>query len=102
TGQADLDVKPRADGVQNAFEVHIGDTVGTTKPGAAGTAASRARRAGDGGSRIMVYDGEGEVTAAGRTVLVPPGMGIAVSADGRTSGPEKLMSAPRPLTPNDS
>jgi hypothetical protein len=101
-GQADLDVKQGASGVENGFEFHIGDTVGTTKTGSAGKAASRARRAGDGGSRIMVYDGEGEVTAAGRTVAVPPGMGISVTADGRTSGPEKLMQAPKPLTPNDS
>jgi hypothetical protein len=101
-GQADLDVKRSASGADNALEFHIGDTVGTTKPGSAGTAASRARRAGDGGSRIMVYDGASEVTAAGRTVAIPPGMGLAVTADGRTSGPEKLMQAPKPLTPNES
>ena len=29
-------------------------------------------------------------------------MGLAVTADGRTSGPEKLMQAPKPLTPNES
>jgi hypothetical protein len=100
-GQADLMVKNGPDG-PNDFEFVIGETRGTTKPGAKGASASRARRAGDGGSRIMIYDGEAEITAGGRTVPVPPGMGMAVSADGRTSGPEALMPAPRPLTPNDS
>lgn len=100
-GQADLDVRQPAAG-QNAVEFHIGATQGTTRPGSAGKGASRARRTDDGGSRIMVFDGEGEVTAAGRTVAVPPGMGIAVTADGRTNGPEALMQAPRPLTPNES
>ena len=101
-GQADFDLKQSANGVQNDIEFHIGETTGTTKPGAAGRGASRARRANDGGSRIMVYDGESEVTAAGRKVEIPPGMGLAVTADGRTSGPEKLLQAPKPLTPNES
>jgi hypothetical protein len=101
-GQADLDVKTGTAGVENDIEFHIGDTRGSTKPGSAGKGSSRARRTTDGGSRIMVYDGEGEVTAGGRTMAVPPGMGIAVSAEGRTSGPEKLMQAPRPLSPNES
>jgi hypothetical protein len=29
-------------------------------------------------------------------------MGIAVSAEGRTSGPEKLMQAPKPRSPDES
>ncbi len=101
-GQADLDVKQGTTGTENGFEFHIGDTVGTTRSGSAGKGASRARRASDGGSRIMVYDGESEVTAAGKTLPIPRGMGIAVTADGRTHGPEKLMPAPKPLTPNES
>ena len=101
-GQADLDVRPGAGGVDNGIEFHIGDTTGTTKPGGSGKGESRARRAGDGGSRIMIYDGEGEVSASGRTLAVPSGMGIAVASDGRTAGPEKLLSAPKALTPNDS
>ncbi len=101
-GQADLDVGLGPNGTQNDIEFHIGETRGTTKAGTAGKGASRARRSKDGGSQIMVYTGESEVTAAGRTVAVPPGMGIAVSADGQTSGPEKLMQAPKPLTPNES
>lgn len=100
-GQADLDVKRSASGAESGFVFRIGDTVGTTKPGAAGQGASRARRVSDGGSRIMVYDGESEVTAAGRTVPIPQGMGIAVTADGRTTGPEALMPAPKPLSPNE-
>ena len=101
-GQADLDTLRNSRGLATDIEFHIGDTVGTTRPGAGGKGASRARRVGDGGSRIMVYDGESEVTAAGKTVAIPPGMGLAVTADGRTSGPEKLMQAPKPLTPNES
>ncbi|MEO8500427.1 MAG: LysM peptidoglycan-binding domain-containing protein [Vicinamibacteria bacterium] len=101
-GQADLDVRQGKNGVENDIEFHIGETRGTAKPGTAGKGAARARRATDGGSRIMVYDGESDVTAAGRTVAVPQGMGLAVSADGRTNGPERLMQAPRALTPNES
>lgn len=101
-GQADLEVTPGESGLENGIEFHIGDTKGTTKAGNGIQGASRARRTTDGGSRIMVFDGESEVTASGRTVSVPPGMGIAVTADGRTSGPEQLMRAPEPLTPNES
>jgi hypothetical protein len=101
-GQADLDVRRSDKGVMGDIEFHIGETSGTAKPGAQGTGASRARRAGDGGSRIMVYDGESEVKAAGRTLAVPSGMGIAVAADGKTSGPEALIPAPKTLTPNES
>jgi len=100
-GQADLDVRQASTG-QNEVEFHIGGTKGTTKPGSAGKGTSRARRVEDGGSRIMVFDGESEVTTAGRTIAIPPGMGIAVTADGRTNGPEALMQAPRPLSPNES
>ncbi len=101
-GQADLDVKRGPNGAASDIEFHIGDTRGTTKPGRAGPGASRARRTTDGGSRIMVYDGDGEVTMAGHTLSIPQGMGIAVSADGRTGGPETLMKAPEPLSPNGS
>ncbi len=101
-GQADFDVRRGTGAIENDIEFHIGETSGTTKPGSGGKGASRARRSSDGGSRIMVYDGESEVTAGGRTVPVPPGMGIAVTAEGRTNGPEKLMQAPKPLTPNES
>ncbi len=101
-GQADLDVRQGSSGARNEVEFHIGGTQGTARPGSGGKGASRARRADDGGSRIMVYDGEGEVSTAGRTVSVPTGMGIAVTADGRTNGPEKLLQAPKALTPNES
>jgi hypothetical protein len=101
-GQADLDLKRNAQGGQIDIEFHIGDTKGTARAGAGGHGTSRARRADDGGSRIMVYGGEGEVVAAGRTVPIPTGMGIAVASNGRTNGPEKLLDAPKTLTPNDS
>jgi hypothetical protein len=101
-GQADLDLQNGPTGVQNDIEFHIGNTRGSAKPGTGGKASSRARRTTDGGSRIMIYDGEGEVTALGKTVSVPSGMGIAVSAEGRTNGPEKLMQAPKPRSPDES
>lgn len=96
-GQADLDVKQSA-----AIEFHIGDTTGTATPGDSGKGASRARRASDGGSRVMVYDGHGEVSAAGKMIAVPSGMGLAVATDGRNNGPENLLGAPKPLSPNES
>ncbi|MEO8361602.1 MAG: LysM domain-containing protein [Vicinamibacteria bacterium] len=96
-GQADLDVKQRG-----AIEFHIGDTTGTATSGSSGKGASRARRATDGGSRVMVYDGQGEVSAAGRVIAVPSGMGLAVGTDGHTNGPETLLGAPKALSPNES
>ena len=99
-GQADLDVRA-ASAMDNGIEFHIGGTVGTARPGSAGRGESRARRVEDGGSRVMVYGGESEIRAAGRTVSVTSGMGIAVTRDGRTSGPEGLLVAPRALSPNE-
>lgn len=101
-GQADLDVRRGANGTGNDIEFHIGGTMGTTKPGTTGRGAARARRTTDGGSRIMIYAGDGEVTAAGQPFSIATGMGIAVSPEGRTKGPEKLMAAPKPLAPNES
>ena len=101
-GQADLDVGGGENGRQNDIELHIGNTRATTRAAPGGKGASRARRTADGGSRIMVYDGESEVNAGGQTVAVSPGMGIAVTFDGKTNGPERLLSAPKPVTPNES
>lgn len=101
-GQADLDTLRNSRGLATDIEFHIGDTTGTAKPGADGKGASRARRAADGGTRLMVYGGESEVTAGGRTHAVNPGQGIAVTPDGRTNGPESLLPAPRSLSPNES
>jgi hypothetical protein len=100
-GQADLDVRGGSP-TDNGIEFHIGGTVGTTRPGSALKGESRARRAADGGSRVMVYGGEGEISASGRSVAVPSGMGIAVASDGRTNGPERLLTAPKALSPNES
>src|SRR5262249_51049746 len=90
-GQADLDVRPANGGKPSDIEFHIGDTKGTTRASNSGAGSSRARRANDGGSRIMVYDGDSEVSAAGKSMPVPSGMGIAVASDGKTNGPEKLL-----------
>lgn len=98
-GQADFDVKAAGSGPQPDVEFQLGETKGLARLGADGKASARARKAADGGSRVMVFEGEGDLAAAGRTFTMAKGMGAAVTADGRTSGPEKLLPAPAPLAP---
>lgn len=98
-GQADFDVKSAASGPQPDVEFQLGDTKGLARAGADGKASARAKKSADGGSRVMVFEGEGDLAAAGRTFTMSRGMGAAVTADGRTSGPEKLLPPPVPVAP---
>ncbi len=100
-GQADLEVLPQAGraGRRPEVEIVLGGSRTTARPDAAGKARSRARKAEEGGARIMIYGGEGEVEAGGTKVRVPEGMGTAVAASGPPAPPEKLLAAPQPLAP---
>src|SRR6185436_12892152 len=60
---------------------------------------ARARRAEEGGAKLMMYGGEGEIEAAGAKVAVPEGMGTSVAAAGPPGPPEKLLPAPQPVAP---
>jgi hypothetical protein len=101
-GQADFDSIAPTAGAAPDFEFQVGEAKGVTRAGADGRANARARRSLDGASRVMIYEGETELQAAGRAFTVARGMGASVTSDGRTSGPEKLLVAPLALAPNGS
>ncbi len=97
-GQAE--VESRATGPRLAeIEILVGGTRATSKITEDGRAQARARRAPEGGAKVMVYEGEGEVEAAGQKVEVPRGMGTAVPENAPPPPPEKLLPAPRPGEP---
>lgn len=98
-GQADFDVRPADSGQKADIEFQVGSTRGVTKPGAEGRSSARAKRAQDGGSRVMVYEGASDVEAGGKAFAVDRGMGAAVTADGKTNGPERLLPAPSTAGP---
>ncbi len=75
-------------------EIVLGTTRATSRPDAKGPARTRARRAEEGGARLMAYGGESEVEAGGSRVAVPRGMGTSVAAQGPPSPPEPLLPAP--------
>jgi len=81
------------------IEVRLGNTRATSRPNPAGTLNARARRPGEGGAKVMVYGGAGEVEAGGAKVAVAEGMGTSVGKDGPPGPPEKLLPAPRLLSP---
>ena len=101
-GQADLDVKPGRDGPEHRRVPH------RRHPGNDTSGQPRAREPRGLGAPTMAAAGSWSSTARARSRRrdarwpIPSGMGIAVTADGRTNGPEALMQAPRPLTPNES
>lgn len=90
-GQADL-ARVASDVPQANIEIIIGDTRATPKAGPTGTAQARLRKS-DAGAQLMVYEGESDVEAAGRTMAVPTGMGTSVPEGGPPTPPEKLLPA---------
>jgi hypothetical protein len=94
-GQAELDART-APGALPAPEVEIvlGAAKATSRPDGAGGARTRARRAEEGGAKLMAYSGQSEVEAGGAKVQVPRGMGTSVAAQGPPSPPEPLLAAP--------
>lgn len=100
-GQADLEARPAAPRAARVPEVEIvlGNTRATSRPDPSGAAQARARKPAEGGAKVMVYGGEGEVEAGGARVQVPQGMGTSIAEQGPPSPPEKLLPAPRPVAP---
>ena len=97
-GQADLRLQPRRAGSLDV-EVVAGPAVARPRPGTTGRAATRLRREGENGARMMVYEGESTVEAGGAAVEVPAGMGTAVPESGPPKPPEKLLPAPALRSP---
>ena len=97
-GQADLKAHPRRPDSLD-LQVLVGGATVTPQPGRAGTAYSRARKPASGGAELMVYGGKADVAASGAKVEVPAGMGTAVPKGKPPLPPEKLLPAPKLLTP---
>lgn len=106
-GQADVEAQAAADGSGAdrsprrvpEVEIVLGPARATARPAPAGGSRTRARRADQGGAKLMVYGGEGEIEAGGSKVTVPEGMGTSVAAAGPPDPPEKLLPAPQPVSP---
>jgi LysM domain-containing protein len=81
------------------IEIVLGNAKATSRPKGDGAAQARARRPGEGGAKLMVYGGEGEVEAAGAKVAVGAGMGTSVGKEGPPLPPERLLPAPRLVSP---
>ncbi len=94
-GQADLDARAASARLPSPeVEIVLGNTRATSKPDGAGAARTRARKADEGGAKVMAYGGQSEVEAGGAKVQVPHGMGTSVAAQGPPSPPEPLLPAP--------
>lgn len=94
-GQADLDARAASAALPSPeVEIVLGNTKATSKPDGAGAARTRARKAEEGGAKLMAYGGQSEVEAGGAKVQVPHGMGTSVAAQGPPSPPEPLLPAP--------
>ncbi|HEV7516764.1 MAG TPA: LysM peptidoglycan-binding domain-containing protein, partial [Thermoanaerobaculia bacterium] len=80
-GQAEVASAPgsaRPQGHRPEIEIVLGNARATSRPNRDGGARARARRPSEGGSKVMVYGGEGEVEAGGAKVAVAEGMGTSV------------------------
>jgi hypothetical protein len=94
-GQADLDARTASAALPSPeVEIVLGSTKATSRPDGAGAARTRARKAEEGGAKLMAYGGQSEVEAGGAKVQVPHGMGTSVAAQGPPSPPEPLLPAP--------
>ena len=97
-GQADLEGQS-VKASRGDIEIVLGNVKAQPRSDASGKVYTRARRPPEGGAQMMVYEGEGEVAAAGAKVALTRGTGSA-TAEGKPPGPaEKLLEAPGLLEP---
>lgn len=96
-GQAEIETQaaaaPSAD-----VEIVLGDAVARPKRDATGLSQTRASRAND-ASKVMVFEGSGEVASAGATVELTRGTGTSVRQNAPPTPPEALLPAPVPNVP---
>lgn len=97
-GQADLEGVP-AGPIPSDVEILVGGSVAKPRTGAGGEIQARARRPETGGAQFMVYQGESDVEAGGKTVEVPQGMGTSVPQGEPPGPPEELLPSPPALSP---
>ena len=80
-------------------EIVLGNTRATSRPDAKAPARTRARRAEEGGAKLMAYGGESEVEAGGAKVKVQRGMGTSVAAPGPPLAARAAAAGARPRRP---
>ena len=97
-GQAEVAAK-RPAGSDESIEILVAGTRAVSRPDPAGVAQTRARRTGEDGAAVMVYEGGSEVESGGQKVEVGRGMGTAVERGKPPAPPEKLLPAPTELRP---
>jgi hypothetical protein len=101
-GQAEVAARPaagRSAGQPSEVEIVLGNTRATARSDRSGAVQTRARRAEEGGAKLMAYGGDADVEAGGAKVQVAQGMGTSVAASGPPGPPEKLLPAPGGLAP---
>jgi hypothetical protein len=89
----------RAGAAAPGVEILLGKTRATARPNSEGISQARARHPSEGGAKVMLYGGAGEVEAGGAKVAVAEGMGTSVGKEGPPSPPEKLLPAPAIASP---
>ncbi len=87
-----------ADG-STVLEVVSGGASARLSPSGDSSAEFRVTAARDDSSTFAVFRGRGEITAAGRTVVLTADQAVTVDASGRFGEPASLPSAPRPEAP---
>lgn len=97
-GQAEIQAKGLAEPAAG-IEFVIGGARALAQPGAGKGMETRVRKSASGGSQVMVFEGQTDVEAGGKSVLVPSGMGTSVPRGGTPTAPEKLLPAPELLAP---
>jgi hypothetical protein len=99
-GQADVEAQAAADStLPPDIEVVIGDARARTHTPAGASSQARTRKTVRGGAQLMVFGGEAEMEAAGKSVKVATGMGTAAEAGKAPKAPEKLLPPPDPIYP---
>lgn len=99
-GQADVESQVAADApLPSDIEVVVGDARTRARTSAGEAAKARTRKTVKGGAQLMVFGGEAEIEAGGRSVTVATGMGTAADAGKPPKAPEKLLPPPATLHP---
>ncbi len=92
TGQADIETA--ASGPSPEIEIVLGEARGRASSAGGGPVHARSSAERAGGSRLMIYRGQGEVAAAGTTVALPEGTGTSVAPRQAPKPAETLLPAP--------
>ena len=98
-GQADVEARAAVDALPPDIEVILGDATARTRVAPGAAAQARTRKTHAGAAQLMVFGGEAELAAEGRSVTVATGMGTAAEAGKPPKPPEKLLPAPAPIHP---